>query len=119
MAQQEQSSNNEKQYVKKQKEEITKLKSDLEKVKTQQTSTKKEFENLKKTHDIEVKELFENKDTYKFVKQMKHYKNEWQEKSSDEDRKSIATQMASTTKNWVKSQIALNQKDDEKSEEEK
>lgn len=34
---------------------------------------------------------------------MKHYKNEWAVKSADEDRKLIATQMAGTTKNWVKS----------------
>ena len=107
----------EKVQVKKQKEEIAKLKPELEKMKVEEDVTKKEFENLKKTHDIEVKELFENKDTYKFVKQMKHYKNEWQEKSTDEQRKTIATQMASTTKNWVKSQIALASKEDEKSEE--
>jgi len=37
-------------------------------VKIEEASAKKEYENLKKTHDIEVKELFENKDTYKFVK---------------------------------------------------
>ena len=32
---------------------------------------------------------------------MKFYKKEWQEKPADDDRKSIATQMASSTKNWV------------------
>ena len=32
---------------------------------------------------------------------MKHYKNEWHTNEDDESRKLIATQMASTTKNWV------------------
>ena len=58
---------------------------------------------MKSKHDTEVKELFENKDTLKFVKQMKFYKKEWADKSDDEDRKKIATQMASSTKNWVSS----------------
>jgi hypothetical protein len=34
---------------------------------------------------------------------MKFYKKEWASKSGDEDRKRIATQMASSTKNWVSS----------------
>jgi hypothetical protein len=54
-------------------------------------------------HDEEVKELFENKLTIKFVKQMRHYKEQWATNSGDDDRKKIATQMASTTKNWVSS----------------
>ena len=54
--------------MKKQKEELNNLKPELEKLKVEEASTKKEYESLKKTHDIEVKELFENKDTYKFVK---------------------------------------------------
>lgn len=37
------------------------------------------------------------------MKQMKFYKKEWASKSGDEDRKRIATQMASSTKNWVSS----------------
>ena len=65
--------------------------------------TKKDYESLKSKHDTEVKELFENKDTLKFVKQMKFYKKEWANKSGDEDRKKIATSMASSTKNWVSS----------------
>jgi len=32
---------------------------------------------------------------------MKHYKQEWRDKPEDEDRKKIATLMASSTKNWV------------------
>ena len=32
---------------------------------------------------------------------MKFYKKEWSDKTSDDDRKHIATQMASSTKNWV------------------
>lgn len=32
---------------------------------------------------------------------MKFYKKEWSDKTSDDERKHIATQMASSTKNWV------------------
>ena len=41
---------------------------------------------------------------------MKFYKKEWATKTGDDDRKQIATQMASTTKNWV------SKEDDEKAE---
>ena len=46
---------------------------------------------MRTKHDAEVQELFENKDTLKFVKQMKFYKKEWSDKTSDDDRKHIAT----------------------------
>ena len=72
---------------------------------------KKQYDSLRNKHDAEVKELFENKDTLRFVKQMKFYKKEWSTKTADEDRKQIATQMASTTKNWV------SKEDDDKAEE--
>ena len=52
---------------------------------------KKDYDSLKSKHDSEVKELFENKDTLKFVKQMKFYKKEWSTNSGDDDRKKIAT----------------------------
>ena len=32
---------------------------------------------------------------------MKFYKKEWADQTSDDERKHIATQMASSTKNWV------------------
>jgi len=64
---------------------------DLKKKAEELEKTKKDYESLKSKHDTEVKELFENKDTLKFVKQMKFYKKEWAEKSDDEDRKKIAT----------------------------
>ena len=32
---------------------------------------------------------------------MRHYKQEWAQKTSEDDRKKIATQMASATKNFV------------------
>lgn len=48
-----------------------------------------------------MKELFENKNTLRFVKQMIFYKKNWMDKQGDEERKNIATQMASSTKNWV------------------
>lgn len=42
---------------------------------------------------------------------MKHYKNEWQTNDDDDSRKNIATQMASTTKNWVSMADAANNAD--------
>jgi hypothetical protein len=48
---------------------------------------------------------------------MKHYKEEWWNKSGDEDRKKIATQMASTTKSWVSAnqeQIVAEEKAEDK-----
>ena len=51
-----------------------KVKTELTQIKTQLVvkdsvinATKKELNDLKEKHDSEVKELFENKDTYKFV----------------------------------------------------
>lgn len=41
---------------------------------------------------------------------MKHYKEEWQNNEDDESRKKVATEMASTTKNWVS--MAETDKDD-------
>jgi hypothetical protein len=49
------------------------------------------YDSLKSKHDGEVHDLFENKFTLKFVKQMRHYKKEWNEKNGEEDRKKIAT----------------------------
>lgn len=52
---------------------------------------------------------------------MKFYKKQWQEKPGDDDRKQVATQMASSTKNWVSSIDKEGQKDkddeDQKDEE--
>lgn len=73
--------------------------------------SQRDYESLKKQHDQEVTELFESKDTLKFVQQMKHYKNEWQTNDDDDSRKNIATQMASTTKNWVSMADAANNAD--------
>lgn len=46
---------------------------------------------------------------------MKHYKNEWQSHDDDDTRKSVATQMASTTKNWVSMPESTSEKEEEKS----
>lgn len=53
--------------------------------------SRKDYESLKQKHDQEVKELFENKDTLRFVQQMKHYKDQWQSNDDDDSRKKIAT----------------------------
>lgn len=63
--------------------------------------TAQSFDKLKQQHDNEAKELFESKETLQFVQQMKHFKEEWTQKTSDEERRLIATNMASTTKLWV------------------
>lgn len=44
---------------------------------------------------------------------MKHYKNDWQSHEDDDTRKQVATQMASTTKNWV-SMAETSDKEEEK-----
>lgn len=90
------------------------IKSQAEAANKELKELKEKYEKLRTNHDSEVKELFENKHTLKFVKQMKHYKDEWWNKTGDEDRKKIATQMASTTKSWVsatKEQIAAEEKE--------
>ena len=74
----------------------------------------KEYKTLRDNHDAEVKEIFENKETLRFIKQMEHYKHEWDANSSDESRKNIATQMASTTKNWVSKKVVKKAEDEEK-----
>ena len=51
----------------------------------------KKFENLKSQHDGEVKELFENKNTLRFVKQMVFYKKNLLTKQGDEEMKNIST----------------------------
>jgi len=89
------------------------LKTELDTAHHELKDLKEKYEKLRSQHDAEVKSLFENKHTLKFVKQMKHYKDEWWAKTGDTDRKQIATQMASTTKSWVsasKEQIAAEEK---------
>ena len=43
-----------------------------------ETSSKK-FKKLSEMHQKEVKELFENVDTLKFVKEMRYFKKQWQD----------------------------------------
>ena len=52
-------------------------------------------------HEKEVKELFENVDTLKFVKEMKYFKKQWQDQKTVKKRKKIAAAMANATKSWV------------------
>lgn len=49
---------------------------------------------------------------------MRFYKKEWQEKPDDEARKQTATQMASSTKNWVSSLGDKDQKEEDTKDEE-
>lgn len=89
------------------------LHNQLESAHSEIKALNEKYDKLRTQHDSEVSQLFENKHTLKFVKQMKHYKDEWWNKTGDDDRKKIATQMASTTKSWVsasKEQIAAEEK---------
>ena len=82
----------------------------------QMRELKDKYESLKSKHDSEVHDLFENKFTLKFVKQMRHYKQEWAQKTAEDDRKRIATQMASATKNFVSAEDETLVKDGEESD---
>ena len=83
------------------KDSLFKANTESAKARDEMQKAKKDYDSLKTQHGQEVTELFENKDTLKFVQQMKHYKNEWQNNEDDDTRKRVATDMASTTKNWV------------------
>lgn len=78
-------------YLKKEKDLSQKEDQDNKKANEELNKVKKDYESLRSKHDAEVQELFENKDTLKFVKQMKFYKKEWSDKTSDDERKHIAT----------------------------
>lgn len=93
------------------KDSLFKANSDSAKARDELQKQRRDYDSLKTQHDQEVTELFENKDTLKFVQQMKHYKEEWQNNEDDDSRKKVATEMASTTKNWV-SMADTSDKDD-------
>lgn len=50
-----------------QKENLFKANTDSAKAREELEKTRRDYESLKKQHDQEVTELFENKDTLKFV----------------------------------------------------
>ena len=59
------------------------------------------YVDLKKTHEKEVHDLFQNVGTLKFVKEMRFFKKQWDEQKSVKKRKKIAAAMANATKAWV------------------
>lgn len=61
----------------------------------------KKYTDLKEVHDQEVKDLFENIGTLKFVKEMRFFKKEWDEQITEKKRKKVAAAMANATKAWV------------------
>ena len=61
----------------------------------------KKYTDLKKTHDKEVHDLFQNVGTLKFVKEMRFFKKQWDEQKTVKKRKKIAAAMANATKAWV------------------
>lgn len=61
----------------------------------------RKYTDLKEVHDQEVKDLFENIGTLKFVKEMRFFKKEWDEQITEKKRKKVAAAMANATKQWV------------------
>jgi hypothetical protein len=61
----------------------------------------KKYQELKKVHEKEVKNLFKNVGTLKFAKEMRFFKKQWEEMQSVHKRKKIAAAMANATKAWV------------------
>lgn len=77
------------------------LKDSEEKHKAQLSQMESKFTSLKKEHDKEVKELFENVGTLKFVKELRFFKKQWKDQKTEKKRKKIAAAMANATKGWV------------------
>ena len=91
------------------------MRAEKAKLQDEVNKTATSFEKLKQQHDSEAKELFESKETLQFVQKMKKFKQDWMQKTSDEERRLIATNMASTTKLWVSQEetaAAANQQQD-------
>ena len=68
---------------------------------TSLTEVEGKYTELQKMHDKEVKELFENIGTLKFVKELRFFKGQWQAQKTEKKRKKIASAMANATKQWV------------------
>ena len=82
--------------------QISKDESSLaEKRKGELEKEKQKYTEVKATHDKQVKDLFENIGTLKFVKELRYFKSQWQEQKSEKERKKIAAEMANATKGWV------------------
>ena len=62
---------------------------------------KKKFDALKKIHDQEVQDIFEDERTLAFIKDMRGYKEQWQKDHAVSKRKATAAHMADATKKWV------------------
>lgn len=61
----------------------------------------KKFDALKKIHDQEVRDIFEDERTLAFIKNMRGYKRQWQKDHAVSKRKATAAHMADATKKWV------------------
>lgn len=64
-------------------------------------ASNKKYSDIKKTHDKEVHDLFQNVGTLKFVKEMRFFKKQWDDQKSVKKRKKVAAAMANATKAWV------------------
>lgn len=58
----------------------------------------KQYQQLKSEHEADVKNLFENIGTLKFVKELRYFKQQWEENKTEKKRKKIAAAMANATK---------------------
>jgi hypothetical protein len=72
-----------------------------DKHKSELENASKEYQKLKTDHDKDVKDLFENIGTLKFVKELRYFKQQWEENKTEKKRKKIAAAMANATKQWV------------------
>ena len=61
----------------------------------------KNYQHIKAEHEADVKNLFENIGTLKFVKELRYFKQQWEENKTEKKRKKIAAAMANATKQWV------------------
>lgn len=64
-------------------------------------SEQKKFDALKKIHEQEVADIFEDERTLSFIKNMRGFKQQWQKDHAVSKRKATAAHMADATKKWV------------------
>ena len=61
----------------KSKENTSKLSKEIDNKKNEVKKETEEYESLKSNHEKEVKDLFENIGTLKFVKELRFFKKQW------------------------------------------
>jgi len=92
---------NKQQLSEKQKDADKEVKALADKNNQSLEELKSKYTELNSAHDKEVKNLFENIGTLKFVKELRFFKGQWQSQKTEKKRKKIASAMANATKKWV------------------